>query len=195
MSFNQFADSLTDRLFHTVAGGRAVELVDGIEPVKGDKNLFFLRQVIPPGPFEREFGKNPEAPFQFVGTVVDGFCDSLKRNGFLLEICLFFHKEISRCFGKTEKTESFRKFHDSAGFGLCRGSAFSHLLLCADHLLRITPANAEINRDIKTAVIDSHGFFQDVCIHFPQPFFETFNRFFRRNNFVLIQCISFECIF
>ena len=51
MSFNNFANSLGNGFFHTIAGRGPIEFVDGEKPVKGNQNRFIAGDIETSGPF------------------------------------------------------------------------------------------------------------------------------------------------
>ena len=94
--------------------------------------------------------------------------------------------EILGILDKTEKTEPFTQFHARTGLGLLRGAAFSHLFFVADDFPGVLACDAEINGDIKPAVINAPDFFQDFQIDFGKAFLKTPDGLYRGKHLVLV---------
>ena len=90
--------------------------------------------------------------------------DHLERNSLVFYIPIGVNKKIIGIFTETKKTESLSQFHNSAGFGLFGGGAFTHLFFCPNGRARIIPANAEKNRDVQSAIINSYSLLKNIKI-------------------------------
>ncbi len=73
-------------------------------------------------------------------------------------------------------------------------SPFSHLLFGPDYFFCVLATYAEIDGDIKAAIINSFGPLKDIKVDFFELFLEAPDRFPGRNEFVQVPGIAFVCI-
>ena len=180
VALDDFADALQNRLLLAVAGGGAVELVDGVKPVEGHEAVDTPGQVVRPGPLQRQRFKNSPAGGQVLGFVVDGAGDHLERDGALADVGQSAADEPVVLLDEAEKAETLGQLHDRAGLGLLRGRALAHLLAGADDSRGIAAAAADVDGNAEPAVVDPHGLFQNVQAHALERGAETRHGLLRR---------------
>ncbi len=187
MALDDFADALQNRLFLAVAGGRAVELVDGVKPVEGHEALGPPGQVVRPGPLQGQRFKNSPAGGQILRFVVDRPGDHLERDGVVADVGQCPADEPVVLLEEAEKTEAFGQFHDRAGLGLLGGGTLAHLLAGADDPCGIAAAAADVDGNAEPARVDPDGVFQNVQAHALKRVAETRHGVLRRQYLVLVQ--------
>ena len=165
MPLHQFGKALQKRFLRAVAGGRAVEFAQQLEPVQ--------RQ--PDGATVSQMRGREEVPAQgahgFAGllrgkTVVHGAADLLDGQQILAEALFGLGPggadHMRQALPETEEGKAFHQLHQSGSTGLFRRGTFAHLFAGGHDAAGVPAANAEVDRDAQTAHVHAADFGQDV---------------------------------
>ena len=193
MALHKFGESLQQRLFRAVAGGRAVELAQHLEPVQRQPDGLAVAQTgggeeLPAAQIHQAAGRGG------IAAVMHGSDNLLNGQQGRTEARLGFAPgrlmEKGAALPEGKEGVALHQLHQRRRLRLRGGGPLAHLLARGHDAPRLRAADAEVDRDAEAANIDATRFRQNIGPRRLKPGAHPAHGVFRSYGLVQIVRIS-----